>query len=108
MATQTVEPVLVSRCEAARMLGVSRNTIIRLAERGKLREVRFSPEMHPRIPVSDVLALAGTGDADDATSGARPNPDALVADHGRIRPVTAERYLRLLPRRQHEDDRHRM
>ena len=74
MATQTVEPVLVSRGEAARMLGVSRNTIIRLAERGKLREVRFSPEMHPRIPISDVLALAGTGGADDATSGARPEP----------------------------------
>jgi excisionase family DNA binding protein len=57
MNTQ-VAPVLVSRTEAARMLGASRETIRRLVARGTLEEVRLEPHMHPRYRVEDLMALA--------------------------------------------------
>ena len=55
-------PVLVTKVEAARLLGCSRYTIIRLVERGVLREVRLADGMTPRLRREDVLALA-RGDA---------------------------------------------
>jgi len=58
----TQAPALVTKVEAARLLGVSRYTIIRLVERGKLHEVTLSVGMHPRLRREDVLALA-VGDA---------------------------------------------
>jgi excisionase family DNA binding protein len=55
-------PVLVTKVEAARLLGVSRYTIIRLVQRGALREVSLADGMSPRLRREDVLALA-RGDA---------------------------------------------
>ncbi len=88
METQIAEPVLVSRSEAARMLGVSRNTVIRLAQRGLLHEIRLAPGMHPRIAVAEVLALAG--EQKDATSSARAGQYALVADPDLARALDAD------------------
>jgi excisionase family DNA binding protein len=51
-------PVLVTKVEAARLLGVSRYTIIRLVQGGALLEVRLSEGMTPRLRRDDVLALA--------------------------------------------------
>lgn len=50
-------PVLVTKVEAARLLGVSRYTIIRLVRRGTLREVSLGNGMIPRLRREDVLAL---------------------------------------------------
>ena len=52
-------PALVTKVEAARLLGVSRYTIIRLVQRGTLREVRLGDGMTPRLRRQDVLDLAG-------------------------------------------------
>ena len=57
-ATATEAPTLITKVEAARLLGVSRDTIIRLVRRGALREVRLSDGMTPRLRREDVLALA--------------------------------------------------
>jgi excisionase family DNA binding protein len=62
MSTQTAAQVLVSRGEAARLLGVSRETVKRLVARGVLEEIRFTPESHPRFRLKDVLALSGQRD----------------------------------------------
>ena len=62
MTTQTAANVLVSRGEAARLLGVSRDTVKRLVARGVLEEIRFTPESHPRFRLKDVLALSGQRD----------------------------------------------
>jgi len=59
MKQQTAAAVLVSRGEAARLLGVSRDTVRRLVARGVLEEIRFTPESHPRFRLRDVLALSG-------------------------------------------------
>lgn len=59
MSDQTAAHVLVSRGEAARLLGVSRETVKRLVARGVLEEIRFTPESHPRFRLKDVLALSG-------------------------------------------------
>ncbi len=59
MSDQTAAHVLVSRGEAARLLGVSTHTIKRLVARGVLEEIRFTPESHPRFRLKDVLALSG-------------------------------------------------
>ena len=64
MNTQTASSVLVSRSEAARLLGVSRETVKRLAARGVLEEIRFTPDSHPRFRLRDVLALSGQREAD--------------------------------------------
>jgi len=58
----TEAPVLVTKVEAARLLGVSRYTIIRLVQRGALREVVLMAGGQPRLRRDDVLALA-QGDA---------------------------------------------
>jgi len=55
-------PALVTKVEAARLLGVSRYTIIRLVEQGTLREIRLGEGMKPRLRREDVLDLA-VGDA---------------------------------------------
>ncbi|MBA3380517.1 MAG: helix-turn-helix domain-containing protein, partial [Actinobacteria bacterium] len=57
--TQTASQILVSRPEAARLLGVSTETVRRLVARGVLEEIRFTPESHPRFRLRDVLALSG-------------------------------------------------
>jgi excisionase family DNA binding protein len=57
MDTTAQESLLVSRSEAARILGVSRATVIRLVQRGTLEEIRLSAVSHPRFRRSDLLAL---------------------------------------------------
>lgn len=59
MSTTTHQPaLLVTQAEAAELLGVSRNTVVRLVGRGVLKTVRLAPGMKPRVRRSDVLALA--------------------------------------------------
>jgi excisionase family DNA binding protein len=62
MNTQT-QVQLVSRGEAARILGVSRDTIKRLSQRGELTEIRFTPTSHPRFRLEDVYRVAGRREA---------------------------------------------
>lgn len=59
MTNQTTAATLVNRAEAARLLGCSTHTVKRLAARGVLEEIRFTPESHPRFRLKDVLALSG-------------------------------------------------
>jgi excisionase family DNA binding protein len=54
----TETPALVTKVEAARLLGVSRYTIMRLVERGSLREVFLDSRSAPRLRREDVLGLA--------------------------------------------------
>lgn len=54
----THEPALVTKAEAARLLGVSRYTIYALVKRGTLAEVVIAAGMNPRLRRSDVVALA--------------------------------------------------
>jgi len=54
----TYSPALVTKVEAARLLGVSRWTISRLVNSGVLQEVRLGEDMYPRLRRRDVLALA--------------------------------------------------
>ena len=58
--------MLIGRPEAARLLGVSRDTIKRLVARGVLEEFRLAAGMHPRLRREDILALAA------GSSGTRP------------------------------------
>lgn len=44
--------------EAADLLGVSRNTVVRLVSRGVLPTVRLAPGMAPLVRRTDVVALA--------------------------------------------------
>lgn len=57
MSAPTMAPILVSRRQAAEMLGVRPITIKRMARRGELREVKIHPSAHPRLLVSDINAL---------------------------------------------------
>jgi excisionase family DNA binding protein len=57
MNTATQESLLVSRSEAARILGVSRATVIRLVKRGTLQEIRLSPVSHPQFRRADLVEL---------------------------------------------------
>lgn len=52
------EPLLMTQTEAARLLGVSRNTVVRLVERGVLPTTRLASGMAPRVRRADVIALA--------------------------------------------------
>ena len=54
----TNAPALITKVEAARILGVSRFTVIRLVQRGALREVRLGDGMNPRLVREEVVALA--------------------------------------------------
>jgi len=85
---QTIAPILVRFPEAARRLGISRDTVKRLVEQGVLEEVRLTPTSHPRLRLEDVLALAG--EQKDATSSARAGQYALVADPDLARALDAE------------------
>jgi hypothetical protein len=58
------KPVLVSRPEAARLLGVSTDTLGRMVLRGVIEEIRWTPSMHPRFRLEDVLALTRRGEGD--------------------------------------------
>jgi excisionase family DNA binding protein len=51
-------PALVTKKDAARLLGVSRDTIHRLVRDGVLTDVRVHEGMIPRLRRDDVLALA--------------------------------------------------
>ena len=53
-----------SPAEAAEFLGVSRQTVYALIDRGQLR--RFKVGRCARIPAADVLALVGGGTDDSA------------------------------------------
>jgi excisionase family DNA binding protein len=53
------EPLLMTQREAAKLLGVSRNTVVRLVERGVLPTMRLAPGMAPLVRRADVVALAG-------------------------------------------------
>lgn len=55
-----VEKLAYSLNEAGRLLGLSRWTLLRLAQRGQLRIIRVSPRC-PRIPRSELLRLAAEG-----------------------------------------------
>ena len=48
----------MSQSEAAALLGVSRNTLVRLVKRGVLAKVKIAPGMMPRVRREDVVALA--------------------------------------------------
>ena len=52
------ESLLMTQTEAARLLGVSRNTIVRLVKRGELSRVCLAPGLRPRVRRSEVVALA--------------------------------------------------
>jgi excisionase family DNA binding protein len=52
------EPLLMTQREAAKLLGVSRNTVVRLVERGVLPTLRLAPGMAPLVRRADVVALA--------------------------------------------------
>jgi excisionase family DNA binding protein len=56
--SQHQEPLLMSQSEAAALLGVSRNTLVRLVKRGVLAKVKIAPGMMPRVRREDVVALA--------------------------------------------------
>lgn len=63
MGTKKAEkPLLVTLDVAAEMLGVSRRTVKRLADRGAIRLVYVTPDS-PRVVLSDVERLA-SGEAD--------------------------------------------
>jgi excisionase family DNA binding protein len=51
------QPALLTKTDAARLLGVSRWTLDRLVKGGVLREVRLADGMNPRLLRDDVLAL---------------------------------------------------
>ena len=51
-------PALITKKDAARLLGVSRDTIHRLVRDGVLHDVRIHERMIPRLRRDDVLALA--------------------------------------------------
>lgn len=52
------ESLLMTQTEAARLLGVSRNTIVRLVQRGQLSRVRLAPGFRSRVRRAEVIALA--------------------------------------------------
>jgi excisionase family DNA binding protein len=52
------QSALVTKIEAARLLGVSRYTIRRLVQLGRLEEIRLADGMTPRLRRDEVLALA--------------------------------------------------
>lgn len=54
----TEAPLLLTQGEAAALLGVSRNTVVRLVERGALTRVHLAPGMRPRVRRDEVIALA--------------------------------------------------
>ena len=56
MTTSTVERLLVSRKEAAAMLGVSARTIDRMVAAGRLKPLRIGRLV--RFPVEDLRRLA--------------------------------------------------
>jgi excisionase family DNA binding protein len=57
-ASQHQKSLLMTQAEAAALLGVSRNTVVRLVKRGALEKVRITPDMKPRVRREDVIALA--------------------------------------------------
>jgi excisionase family DNA binding protein len=52
--------------EAAALLGVSRNTVVRLVERGVIPKISIAPGMIPRIRREDVIALVERPDEDSS------------------------------------------
>ena len=54
------QPLLITFEEAGRLLGVSRRTVDRLCQSGRLTVVRVTPDT-PRVRMSEVERLAGLG-----------------------------------------------
>ena len=50
-------PLLMTQGEAAALLGVSRNTIVRLVRQGELSKIHLSPGSRARVRRDEVLAL---------------------------------------------------
>ena len=67
----TLEPALVTKVEAARLLGISRYTLYELVKRGVLVEVTIAEGMNPRLRRADVLALADVKDESRLAAGSR-------------------------------------
>jgi excisionase family DNA binding protein len=59
MLRHPVERAAYTPTEAAHLLGVTRQTVYNLIDRGELR--RFKVGRLTRIPVADVLSLVGGG-----------------------------------------------
>jgi excisionase family DNA binding protein len=60
--THSPEPLLVTKTEAAAILGVHRATVNRLIKSGTLPTIRLAAGMRPRIRRDDLLELARRGD----------------------------------------------
>jgi excisionase family DNA binding protein len=60
-APHDLQPALLTKTDAARLLGVSRWTLDRLVKGGVLREVRLADGMNPRLRRDDILALTTRG-----------------------------------------------
>jgi excisionase family DNA binding protein len=54
---QRTDPLLMTQREAAALLGVSRNTVVRLVRRGVLPTIRLAPGMAPLVRRADVVSL---------------------------------------------------
>lgn len=56
--TTKPDPLLMTQRQAADLLGVSRNTVVRLVRSGVLPTLRLGPGMAPMVRRDDVVALA--------------------------------------------------
>jgi excisionase family DNA binding protein len=66
------EPLLISRPQAAKLLGVSDETIVRMGEDGTLEPVYLHSSAHPRFRRSDVVDLVEPPRAAVEAAGAGP------------------------------------
>ena len=60
--SDTVEPSsLITKTEACRLLGISRDSLYRMLRAGALNEVRLAESMRTRLRREDVLELVRRG-----------------------------------------------
>jgi excisionase family DNA binding protein len=77
--TVFADETLISTTRAAEILGISRQTVVRFIESGRLRYSQ--PGVHRRLRLSDVLAVKkGREDLDDAMAAAHAEAAALGLD----------------------------
>lgn len=87
-------PLAVSITEAARLLGVCRNTVYSLGRRGELRIVKLGESTRSVVPYSDLVALldvpapAGPGTPDRPSNG-HTAADAVTSSPESITPESA-------------------